>query len=326
MRVGLYNYIPDIGDDHFKSYVDFIQKRWDCLETGIKLELVTKRDKYDPYGNLDTFLGTGQDSFDLIEADMARSSELVGKVVNLQAGSTADKIDISRYFNASTDAAKNGNLYLGFPTLACGNFLIEIKRKGRDVDRLDGDNYRKFKKSAAKAVQYSVYDGRCPIKKPITKPERLIGGKIDDSDGWYLPSIYLDAVVDIEGPGKMETSIQNVLDGNPNPTAIDRLKEFYGYFKNICKELDQEDIEKDVADGINANFFGFSEKWSVILKERNYDGIEASAVFSPPFGKENYALIFNDALVMNKKKYENADQKRKDAMHLFAKFFTSKLI
>lgn len=327
LRVGLYNSIPDIGDDHFASYVNYIQMKWDCMMTGVQLELVTGTNKYDPYGNLKKILGTGPESFDLIETDMARSSELVGKVVELHPGKTEGKIDVSRYFKASIDAVKHGNSYFGFPTLTCGNFVIEIKQKGEEIDLLNGEDYESFEETADIAEKNMVYHGPCSKKKPTktSKHARLIGGKIEDSAGWYLPYIYLDGVVDIRGPGCVQTQIQDVLNGKPNALTIERLRKFFGYFKNNCGQIDKKDIEKDIVSGEDAYFFGFSESLSDILKDGNYDDIKAAGVLSTPFGDTNYVLVFTDALVMNKGKYQNADEEKKSAMNLFAKFFTSKL-
>ncbi|XP_057311496.1 uncharacterized protein LOC130649260 [Hydractinia symbiolongicarpus] len=322
LRIGLYNSIPDIGDDHLKSYVDYVQQKWNALNTGITLQIVAGK-KYDPYGDLNKFLGTGAESFDLIETDMARAKELVGKVLEIKKGTADNEINAQRYIPATVDAVKRGNTYLGFPTLACGNFIIEIQQKNEHVVALDGTEYKDFIDSAEKAEDQMVYDGPCGKKVPKRKHARLLGGKIDDSAGWYLPFIYLDGVVDILGPKCIDSQIKDVLAGNPHSETVQRLRQFFGYFKNNCGDLDQENIEEDVVDGEDAYYFGFSEKLSVIFKKGNYHNIKATGVLSPPFGETNYVLVYTDALVLNKAKYEQGNDEYREAMFKFSKFFTS---
>ena len=78
LRIGLYNYIPDLANDGLKSYRDFIKKQWDAEQTGINLDLIVDSSLYDPYGDLDEYLGDEKGSFDLIETDTARKKELIG--------------------------------------------------------------------------------------------------------------------------------------------------------------------------------------------------------------------------------------------------------
>lgn len=319
LRVGLYNYIPDIGDDQLASYVNFIHNRWNALNTSVQLELVTGK-QYAPYGNLDTSLGTGPESFDLIETDMVRSSELIGRVVEI----TENELNTSRYFKANIDAVKHNDSYLGFPTLACGNFIIQVQQNNETVALLDGNDYKSFAETAGKAGDNMVHNEPCNTTRPTNKHARLIGGRIDDKGGWSLPYRYLDAVVDVEGPDIFETQIENVLNKKPNDIVIQRLKKYVGYFQDNCEEVDQEDIPGDVIAGDTAYFYGFSEILSVILKRGNYDGITVAGVLSPPFGDgKSYLLVYTDALVINKAKYELANQQQKNAMHKFAKFFAS---
>ena len=325
MRVALYNSIPDIAGDKLASYAAFIKKEWDSMETDIQLELVVG-DTYNPYGeDLDEYLGTGPKSFDLIEIDMARATELIGKVVLLENGNTDKKIDVERYINASVDAVRHEEKYLGFPTLSCGNFVIEIQNKDEIISHLDASNYEKFKNSVDKAQDKMVYNGACNTPRPPGKHARLFGGKITDAAGWYLPFLYLDAVIDIEKPD-LPKQVKNVLAGNPNNKTIERLAKFFKHFEDNCGKLNQKDIQKNIVNGINAYFFGFAEKFSVILKEANYNGIKAKNIMTPPFGEANHDLVFNDALVLNKKKYDSGNQAYKDAMYKFSKFFTSKFL
>ena len=70
--------------------------------------------------------------------------------------------------------------------------------------------------------------------------ERLLGGKIDDKGGWYLPFIYLDAVMDLEHSSLMDENINNVISGNPNKAVIDRVKSFLDISKTTAARWGQQ--------------------------------------------------------------------------------------
>ncbi|XP_057302677.1 uncharacterized protein LOC130636844 [Hydractinia symbiolongicarpus] len=323
LKIGLYNYIPDVAGNQLQSYANYIKTKWDALGTGTTIQLVVDSSVYDPYGDLNTYLGSGAGSFDIIETDMVRSSELIGKVVEIQAGAASDQINVTRFVQATVDAVKHNTAYLGFPTFACGNFIIQTVLSGQAGVSLDGTNYTRFIQSADQAQNTMVYDGPCISAKPSNKRARLLGGKIDSSSGWYLPFIYLDSVADILGPASVQAEINNVLAGNPNNETIQKLRKFFGYFKDNCNAIDQTDIEDDVVNGKDGYFYGFSERLSIIYKKANYQNIRVLGSIAPPFGQQNHLLMYTDALVLNKAKYDQQDDEYKAAVMRFSKFLSS---
>ena len=311
LKIGLYNQIPDINNDKFQSYSEFLSAEWKKQHPDIKLQLCVNPDQYNPYGNLKEYLDDGPMSFDLIETDMARSKELKGKVLEIEKG---EDIQPDEFFKATIDAVKDNEKYLGYPTLACGNFIIETQSDGEQDVELENNKYGDFLASAT-------------LAQIMSKHQRLIGGKIDDNAGWYLPFIYLDGVIDIKGPDCLNEEIQNVLHNKPNQTIVQRLKTFFVFFKDCLGEFDKKgQIISHVADRKDGYFFGFSEKLSEIIKDAGDKRIRATKVLAPPFGEDNYILVYTDALVINKKHFDSASDKKKKAIKEFAKFFTSKFI
>lgn len=322
LRIGLYNYIPDLADDQLQSYANYIKAKWDALGTGTTIQLIVNSSVYDPYGDFNTYLGTGAGSFDIIETDMVRSSELIGKVVEIQAGAASDQINVTRFVQANVDAVKHNNAYLGFPTLSCGNFIIQTVLSGQTGVSLDGKDYKTFIQSADRAQRKMVHNGPCGSTRPKNKRARLLGGKIDSSSGWYLPFMYLSSVADILGPASVQAEIKNVLAGRPNNETIHKLRKFFGYFKDNCNAINLTDIEDDIVSGETGYFYGFFETQSIIYKKANYQNLTVLGVVAPPFGKRSHLLVYTDALVLNKAKFKQANDKYKAAVMKFAKFFS----
>ena len=151
-------------------------------------------------------------------------------------------------------------------------------------------------------------------------------GKIDDKRGWYLPFIYLDAVMDLESSALMDQNINNVIAGNPNATVIKRMQEFFGYFKDNCGKIaPTKSILENVVERKDAYLYGFSEKLSLLM-EMSDDQLKGFNVLSPPFNdivNTTTPLLYTDGIVVNKKKYNKAGDDYKKAIFDFIKFFTS---
>ena len=158
-----------------------------------------------------------------------------------------------------------------------------------------------------------------------SKMERL-SGKITDKRGWYLPFIYLDAVMDLVPSYLMDEEINKVLDNNPNEKVIERMKDFFGYFENNCGEIGppKKTLEY-VAKRKDAYFYGFSEKLSQIMQLSN-DEVTGFKVLLPPFNdvaNKTTHLLYTDAIVINQMEYNKAGMDTKNAIFEFIKFFAS---
>ena len=326
LRVGLYNYLPilDDNDTTLQSYADYITRKWNERGTNITLQVITgQKDAdgsiYDPYGDLSKYLGDGKDSFDLIETDMMLNKELIDLVVELDG----KDIKAERYIPATVEAvksSKNNSVYLGFPTLACGNFITQVRQGNETIVELKSSNYTEFTETADKAVKEMVSNNA---------HKRLLGGNLFGSEFYYSTSKYIDTIVDVVGANKWEDEIKNLLNGKPNQIVLERFGHFLTYFQDENGHFgsqDDQQIIKNIVEGKTAYFFGFSERLSLILKEDSSKSVKPVGVFSPPFGnKKDHALLYTDALVINKKKAMESDEKAK-AMKEFAEFFTSTFI
>ena len=311
LKIGLYNQIPDINNDNLASYTEMIKLKWEKMYPEIELQLYVNESQYSPYGNLTEYLGNGENSFDMIETDMANYKELKGKVLEIQKGIDIQPDD---FFNATIDAVKDNEIYLGYPTLACGNFIIETQNDTEQDVELEKYKYGDFLASIT-------------LAQIMSKHQRLISGKINDTGGWYLPFIYLDGVIDVKGsdPDSLRKEIDNVINNNTDQTIVQRLKTFFIFFKDCIGKFDEKsEIIQHVADRTNGYFFGFSEKLGEIINAAGDKFIGATNAVVPPFGEDNFMLVFTDALVINKIRFNSATQEKQDAMKNFATFFTSK--
>ena len=140
-----------------------------------------------------------------------------------------------------------------------------------------------------------------------------------------IPFMYLDAVMDLVPSYLMDEEINKVLNNNPNEKVIERMKDFFSYFKDNCGKMGPPDkILENVAERKTAYFYGFSEKLSEIMKLSN-DEATGFKVLSPPFNDKTTqakALLYTDAIVINPN--AAAIPAKKKAIFEFIKFFTSK--
>lgn len=306
LKVGLYNSIPDVGSDHLESYKQFVINQFKLVQPSINLD-VAIGNKFDPYGSFDGYFS--KDGFDLMEMDMDRLDDFKDKVCSVQ-------LNPDRYFKANIDAVYKDGQYWAYPTLACGNFIIELTHNNEKMVQLRDKDYKAFSESADKA-EHDLVDK--------SYHARLLGGKIDDTSGWYLPFIYLDGFIDLHSPENLSAAINNVINGKPDLRLIKRLQEFVKYFQDTegHYEESEDNIIKNIMSGKTVFLFGFSEKLGEVLAKTNGQ-IKAYGALSPTMGFQNRILVFTDGLVTNKARYENASVDKRKAINEFIKFFTSK--
>ena len=87
-----------------------------------------------------------------------------------------------------------------------------------------------------------------------------------------------------------------------------------------------KDVVRDVVERKDAYIYGFSEKLSLIM-EKSKDEVKGFNVLSPPFNdvaNTTRAMLYTDAVVINKMKFNKAGNDTKKAIFDFIKFFTGK--
>ena len=303
LKVGLYPF-ANIASN-YSSYTQMLSGEFSKISPNTQLQLVIG-DGFDPYApDLETYLG--EDGFDILEFDMARKEDFKDKVEEVP-------LEPFRYLAPSVDAVKvDEGKYIGYPTLCCGNFIMEVKRKGELAVDMGDKNYEEFKKSAQIADQAMVEPNPSHFK-------HLLGGKLDDKDGWYLPFIYLDGYIDIHGKNSVQKGIDDVIANKPDEKVIDRLKKFFQLFPKEQQETSE--IINEIVKGEIAYFYGFSEILGKILVAAN-GSLKALGAITPTLGSKKLVLVFTDGIVINKAKYNKSTEEKKRVIQQFVQFYTS---
>ena len=322
LRVGIYNEIPDLGDDNLVSYKDMIEKGFNSIGEHT-VDAVVEQKEYYPYGNLNEYLSI--DGFDLIEMDTANLRQVVEEDLVAEVEALPDDIMPA----AASAVIVDGHMY-GFPTLVCGNFLIGLAMKPADV--------RKCPLRPARS-NYAAFHNKMEICKRnlVSEPHhRLLGGKMNDDYGWYLPFLYIDGYIDIHGVGSIEKAVDEVTRGVVDPDVCERLSWYIGCCgdanggaqKNKCYHdfygsyvEDSGNVYDDIKRGETFFYFGFSEKLAEIKKKSPFHW--PYAAISGPLGIQNNLLQFTDALVINKARWMAANEEKRNAINSFIRYFLS---
>ena len=317
LKVGLYNSIPDLRGDKLASYKSMVEKGFNNDDHTVNA--VVNEDDYSPYGPIQDYLNG---DFDLIEIDTADLLSILDLI-----------IDINEVLPMPTDtlptarsALQVGNKLFGYPTLVCGNFIIGLSpstecscplRKSRS-------DFKTFESSIKKCTKnwmsiFSTY-------------ERIIGGKMNDAYGWYLPYLYFDAYIDINGPGSIDRAVQDLNDGIVDSNVCTKLR----WFINLCGKCpdsnkcyhkdvngsyvqDKDNVIKDIINEETMFSFGFSEIAAKAIHDAN---VCPYSITSWPLGPSNYIVQFTDALVVNKNAWETASEEKQNAIRDFIKYYT----
>nr|AEA86515.1 spherulin [Astrosclera willeyana] len=316
LRVGIYNCIPDIGQDNLTSYKGLIEGGFN--NAAHTVDAVVDTTEYDPYGDLTTYLS--EDGFDMIEMDTANLKEVVEDDLIIDIPTNLPENIMPAAVGA---AAINGKLY-AYPTLLCGNFLIGLVPPGNEQNcplRNARVDYNAFYETMENCKQNVGGDWR-----------RILGGKMNDDYGWYLPYLYLDGYIDIHGRESVDKAVDEVMRGVVDPKVCERLSWYIGccddktgQVGNKCYENfigsyvnDSDNLYPDIINGETAFYFGFSEK--VAQVERDSDRNSYAAI-SGPLGEINNLLQFTDALVINKARWNAANDEKRNAIIDFVNYF-----
>ena len=321
LKVGIYNEIPDLGNDHLASYKAMIQKGFsDATQSIHTVDAVVDKTKYSPYdGKLKEHL-SAEHGFDLIEMDTAMLKEVVEEDLVKEVDSLPDDI-----MPAAASAVQiNGHLY-GYPTLVCGNFLIGLTPGTVQNCPL--------KESRADFTSFKLMIEKCESSLLLNHPsrERILGGKMNDKSGWYLPFLYLDGYIDIHGFESAAIAVDEVIKGVVDPQLCERLSWYIsccdaksGGVENKCFTgsyvADSDNVYADINSGETVFFYGFSEKLGQIKRDTSRQSYTALAV---PLGNLNNLLQFTDALVINQARWEQANEEKKNAIMSFVNYFLS---
>lgn len=319
LKVGIYNYIPDLNNDTLFSYQEMIEDGFN--NENHQVIAVVNNSQYDPYGNLTKHIV--EDGFDILEIDTLSLKELVDEDLVVEIPITVEGV-----LTAAESASMIDGTYYAYPTLVCGNFLISFQpgsEIGCEIDdaKHDYENFhtklvRCFWQYFWKAMHY----------------QRMIGGKMNDDDGYYVPIFYIDGYIDIYGRDAAEDAIKNVLQEDFDENLCERLtlfimscynripiqnKCYYNYDGSYVNGSDY--LYQDFADDLTMFYYGFSEG---LGKIKQITDRKPEVALSGPFGDENNLLMFTDGLVVSKTSWDAASEEKKTAIKKFLSYFVSK--
>ena len=255
------------------------------------VKAVVSETKYDPYAGLKKFETEYVHKFDLLEIDTATLAELVDRnlVMKLDNAHASGNM-----LPAAVEAVKiKGDAY-GYPTLVCGNFLIGLNPASNEVCAL----------KRAKEDFTSLFEILNQCYEEFIMPnyrshERLLGGRMNDTYGWYLPFIYLDGYIDRHGPFSITKAVSELREGTVDEELCDRLTWYINWCSfeesNKCSDprvygnyvTNKEQVYTDIATDKSLFFYGFSEKLSEVIRESERRK-DSYAIISSPLGEESF--------------------------------------
>ena len=317
LKVGLYNYIPDLQNDGLASYKSMIEDGFNCHKYTVNV--IVNKTLYSPYGSIRKYLE--EDCFDLIEVDAISLLDIKDIIVDIQHVMPMP----SDTLQTAKSAVKVGDQVLAYPTLICGFFVIGLSSNTDCSFRNFQDNFEGFK--------LLMEECRELVTQVPLSYQRLIGGKMNDDEGRRLTSLYLDAYIDVHGPDTIEKAINDALNGIVDAEVCGNLKWFIGQCSNIngpnenkcywnytgSYVKDSKNVINDIETRRTMFLFNFLE--SSTLAKQTVSG-HPSLVMSWPLGPYNYMIQFTDAIVVSKKSWERASEDKKNAIRDFLRYFT----
>ena len=323
LKVGIYNSIPDVGGDDLASYKKLIEDRYTLEYSSNTVDAVVNESLYDPYGDLADYLTN--DDFDILEIDTTSLPGLIEKGLIVPMNDVVSSMN--NIFPEALEAVEYDNQYYAYPTLLCGNFLIGLSPASSSTCDLESarDTYTDFENTLTECEK---------LHSSYPTYERLLGGKMNDVYGYYLPDMYIDGYIDMYGSDKAQEAIDNVLSGVVDMGLCSRLTEYAGgcrdktgppphnkcYYSYTDSYVESSsNVYADITENKTMLYFGFSEKLGLIKKDN--PGIEAYTAISAPMGDSSYLLQYTDALVVSLESWNESNEK-KQAIIDFVNFFT----
>ena len=317
LKVGIYNEIPDLGNDGLTSYKHMIEKGFNDMCHMHTVDAVVDKALYSPYANLNDYLS--EDGFDLIEMDAADLRQVVEQDLVAQVANLPHDI-----VPAAIKAVTIDRKLYAYPTLICGNFLVGLTPGNEENCPL---RYARLNYAQLRDTMES-----CKANLSIHGWERMLGGRMDDRSGWHLPFLYIDGYIDVYGRESAELAIDEVTNGIVDHELCERLS----WYVSCCNDKNGENkcyndfpgsyvqssdnVYSDIEGEKTLFFLGVSELLAQI--ERQSDR-KPYAIISGPLGMSNNLLLFTDALVVNKARWNTADAEKRMAIKAFVKYFLS---
>lgn len=316
LKVGLYNSIPDLQGDGLTTLKNMVEEDFNNADWTVNA--VIDPIHYSPYAaDLNNYL---DGDFDMIEIDTASLLDIKDKIMDINAVTPMQAGTLQTAKNSVTVGDKS----YGYPTLACGNFMVALSPGTGDTCPLDKEHLTFFSIVEATDICKENF-----VPDPYA---RLLGGKMNDVWGWYLPFLYLDVYVDMHEPNSIEDAVNQVTNNDFDKGVCEGLEWLYDQCEAQGETLENnkcfggsyvqeslDDLKNDIIAQNTLTFFGFSEVSAEIQKDT---GAIPYGVTSWPFSDDSYMLQFTDALVVSKKAWDEGDEEKRNAIRVFINYFT----
>ncbi|CAF4608634.1 unnamed protein product [Rotaria sp. Silwood2] len=303
LKVALFPYIPDSGEDNYKGLLAFITKEFNQVSPDIVLELrpINFDDNFYDLDTLTTWLMSNGSGYDIVEIDTV----LLGDLVN--AGVLAPQIISSTsqadWHDAARMAVQMNNAIYGFPHLLCSFLLFTRDEQFTDVHIID--------------QLISI------LGNMSTESYRLVGN-LDSS--WDLPALWMN-------------SYQGSHDSASDVTAHALHASMKSSFENMHKFIElcnRSSNENHCLDGTfrkyldmpailfaenrSLTMFGYSERLFHVLKHSKSEDYDNIKIIPMPIGSlQNTALFFTDAFVFR----QNMSDDVLNGARLFVEFMAT---
>lgn len=257
----------------------------------------------------------------------AEGPSLVMSLDEMEIGEESVKKDM---FSAAVDAMTVHGVVYGYPTLLCGNLVTSIDPVSTKTCPINQGSASEFTyKCALRTCEENFIDSQTT---EFDSFKRLLIGKMNDKDGWYLPYIYLDGYIDRHGKTSLKQAVNELENGEVDDDLCKELNRFIdlckttGTNKNECKSgsVSSSAAQESVVNRESVLMFSYSEKLAEVLKRCNHDSSrQPQALASVSLGEENILLQFTDGLVVSRERWEAHSKDERNAIKKFVKFFTS---
>ena len=118
LKVGLYNYIPDLNNNGLQSYNAMIEDGFNSINENEQVDTIVDKLVYNPFGNLTKYIL--DDGFDLLEINLYISlKDLVDDGLLVPNVFTTEGV-----LPATEIASQVDGVSFAYPTIVTGSFLI----------------------------------------------------------------------------------------------------------------------------------------------------------------------------------------------------------
>ncbi|UJR09843.1 hypothetical protein I4U23_014068 [Adineta vaga] len=281
LKVAMYPYLPDSGNDKFANLLRFIQEEFKKIEPNVTLQLRPLISDADFYSltTLTSWLSSTGNEYDVVEIDTV----ILGEVVS--AGLIAPQFSIfdipSDWHPAAASAVQMNQAVYGYPHLMCGYFL--------------------FTRDEQVAKVTSLGELADVVNRNVSATYRLIGNL---NSSWELPALWINSYLN-----------SNHSDSNVGAFALHAYRsEWFEPMRKLAQLCERVEGENDCMNGLfkdnttmtsilfarkqTMTMFGYSERLFHILKNADPDDFFKIKMIPLPSGTTaNRPSFFTDAFV-----------------------------